>query len=53
MKDKKESAHRERMKKRKELLERIIGSEPATDIDGSYTGMSRDGSPPVQDADDL
>ena len=24
-----------------------------TDIDGSYTGLSQDGSAPVQDADDL
>ena len=24
-----------------------------SDVQGSYTGMSADGSPPVQDADDL
>lgn len=24
-----------------------------SDVNGSYTGMSHDGSPPIQDADDL
>jgi len=43
----------ERMRRRKELLRRIVGGEPKSDVDGSYTGMSEDGSPPVQDADDL
>lgn len=27
--------------------------ENSTDVLGSYTGMARDGEPPVQDADDL
>jgi len=50
MNDKKKA---ERLQRRKELLRRIIGSAPKSDVDGSYTGMSEDGSPPVQDADDL
>jgi hypothetical protein len=53
MKAKKESAREARMKRKMETLARVANQNKTEDVDGGYTGMSRDGSPPVQDADDL
>lgn len=52
MSEKRQDAQKERMRRRQELVERIVGSDHS-DVDGSYTGISEDGSEPVQDADDL
>ena len=53
MKTKKQTAREARLKRKMEILERVAKKNRAKDADGGYTGMSRDGSPPVQDADDL
>ena len=53
MKKKKQTVKEERMKRKMEILERVAIKNRAEDTDGGYTGMSKDGSPPVQDADDL
>lgn len=53
MMENKQRAYRSRAQRRKELLKRIVGDDIPSDVDGSYTGMSDDGSEPVQDADDL
>lgn len=39
------------MKKKKKSM--VHDNNIPSDVEGSYTGMSESGSPPVQDADDL
>ena len=41
-----------RLARKLSILARIPKADNS-DVDGSYTGTSRDGSPPTQDADDL
>lgn len=53
MKEKKKKARDERLQRKMDLLARFTQDKGNTDVDGSYTGMSKDGSSPVQDADDL
>lgn len=53
MKEKKIKARDERLQRKIEQLARFAKDKENSDVDGSYTGTSKDGSPPVQDADDL
>lgn len=53
MKTKTKSVRELRIKRKMEILERVAKKNRTEDTDGSYTGMSEDGSAPVQDADDL
>ncbi|MCL1963664.1 MAG: hypothetical protein FWF69_01205 [Firmicutes bacterium] len=52
MKEKRQNAIKARIAARLGLLARISDKDNS-DVDGSYTGTSKDGSPPTQDADDL
>lgn len=53
MKEKKRTARDARISRKMERMTRFAQNKENADVDGSYTGMSADGSPPVQDADDL